>query len=96
VSGQSGGEGILVGALTRYRYLERDQSFLASCPLFADALPHIAHPQIRNRGTIGGNQRGVDQARRGNHGSLTPQTDAEPYPALRCGNRHPGRIKWQV
>jgi aerobic carbon-monoxide dehydrogenase medium subunit len=64
--GQSGGEGILVGALTRYRHLERDRSFLASCPLFADALPHIAHPQIRNRGTIGGNQRGVDQARRGN------------------------------
>jgi CO/xanthine dehydrogenase FAD-binding subunit len=56
------GEGIRVGALTRYRDLERDSRFLASCPLFADALPHIAHPQIRNRGTIGGNLSHADPA----------------------------------
>jgi aerobic carbon-monoxide dehydrogenase medium subunit len=60
--GQSGGNGIRVGALTRYRDLERDSYFLASCPLFADALPHIAHPQIRNRGTIGGNLSHADPA----------------------------------
>jgi len=60
--GQSGGETIRVGAMTRYRALERDQSFLKSCPLFADALPHIAHPQIRNRGTIGGNLSHADPA----------------------------------
>jgi carbon-monoxide dehydrogenase medium subunit len=60
--GRSGGEGIRIGALTRYRSLERDNSFLASCPLFADALPHIAHPQIRNRGTIGGNLSHADPA----------------------------------
>jgi CO/xanthine dehydrogenase FAD-binding subunit len=59
---QPEGEGIRVGALTRYRSLERDSSFLASCPLFADALPHIAHPQIRNRGTIGGNLSHADPA----------------------------------
>jgi carbon-monoxide dehydrogenase medium subunit len=53
---------IRVGALTRYRELERDREFLASCPLFADALPHIAHPQIRNRGTIGGNLSHADPA----------------------------------
>ena len=53
---------IRVGALTRYRDLERDGDFLRCCPLFADALPHIAHPQIRNRGTIGGNLSHADPA----------------------------------
>jgi aerobic carbon-monoxide dehydrogenase medium subunit len=53
---------IRVGALTRYRDLERNGDFLKSCPLFADALPHIAHPQIRNRGTIGGNLSHADPA----------------------------------
>lgn len=56
------GEGIRIGALTRYRDLERDSAFLTACPLFADALPHIAHPQIRNRGTIGGNLSHADPA----------------------------------
>ena len=56
-----GGE-IRLGALTRYRALERDGDFLKACPLFADALPHIAHPQIRNRGTIGGNLSHADPA----------------------------------
>jgi carbon-monoxide dehydrogenase medium subunit len=54
--------GTRVGALTRYRTLERDGGFLNACPLFADALPHIAHPQIRNRGTIGGNLCHADPA----------------------------------
>lgn len=53
---------IRVGALTRYHSLERDSKFLTDCPLFADALPHIAHPQIRNRGTIGGNLSHADPA----------------------------------
>lgn len=59
---RASGEPVRVGALTRYRDLERDSAFLASCPLFADALPHIAHPQIRNRGTIGGNLSHADPA----------------------------------
>jgi CO/xanthine dehydrogenase FAD-binding subunit len=59
---QSEAETIRVGAMTRYRALERDQAFLKTCPLFADALPHIAHPQIRNRGTIGGNLSHADPA----------------------------------
>jgi CO/xanthine dehydrogenase FAD-binding subunit len=53
---------IRVGAMTRHRALERDGDFLKACPLFADALPHIAHPQIRNRGTIGGNLSHADPA----------------------------------
>src|SRR5690349_85212 len=61
VAGPQGDE-IRIGALTRYRALERDAGFLQACPLFADALPHIAHPQIRNRGTIGGNLAHADPA----------------------------------
>lgn len=59
---RSGPGQVRVGALTRYRALERDGEFLRACPLFADALPHIAHPQIRNRGTIGGNLSHADPA----------------------------------
>ncbi|MGA7806279.1 FAD binding domain-containing protein [Bradyrhizobium sp.] len=59
---RAAGKGVSVGALTRYRALENDRDFLNACPLFADALPHIAHPQIRNRGTIGGNLSHADPA----------------------------------
>lgn len=51
-----------IGAVTRYRALERDAAFAGAFPLIAEALPHIAHPQIRNRGTIGGNLSHADPA----------------------------------
>ena len=54
--------GSRIGALTRYRTLQNDHSLGATFPLFAEALPHIAHPQIRNRGTIGGNLSHADPA----------------------------------
>jgi CO/xanthine dehydrogenase FAD-binding subunit len=56
------GGGARIGALTRYRTLERDSALAARFQLMADALPHIAHPQIRNRGTIGGNLSHADPA----------------------------------
>jgi aerobic carbon-monoxide dehydrogenase medium subunit len=44
-------EGVAVGAMTRQRTLERSDS----CPaLVRDALAHVGHWQIRNRGTVGG------------------------------------------
>src|SRR6202162_122525 len=54
--------GARIGALTRYRTLERDFGFAQMFPWIAEALPHIAHPQIRNRGTIGGNLSHADPA----------------------------------
>ena len=54
--------GARIGALTRYRTLQNDGSLLRGYPLFGEALPHIAHPQIRNRGTIGGNLSHADPA----------------------------------
>jgi carbon-monoxide dehydrogenase medium subunit len=53
---------VRIGALTRYRELERDPATARTLPLIAEALPHIAHPQIRNRGTIGGNLSHADPA----------------------------------
>jgi carbon-monoxide dehydrogenase medium subunit len=43
-----------MGALTRHRRLEVDPLVRAHAPLLAEAAPHIAHPQIRARGTVGG------------------------------------------
>jgi carbon-monoxide dehydrogenase medium subunit len=51
-----------LGPLTRYRALQRDATFAQAFPLISEALPHIAHPQIRNRGTIGGNLSHADPA----------------------------------
>src|ERR1700722_16264878 len=59
---KSGPESLQIGALTRYRDLERDPGTAQDLPLVAEALPHIAHPQIRNRGTIGGNLAHADPA----------------------------------
>jgi carbon-monoxide dehydrogenase medium subunit len=56
------GDHVRIGALTRYRTLERDPTVADRLPLIAEALPHIAHPQIRNRGTIGGNLAHADPA----------------------------------
>jgi carbon-monoxide dehydrogenase medium subunit len=59
---KSGPDSLHIGALTRYRDLERDPATAHDLPLVAEALPHIAHPQIRNRGTIGGNLAHADPA----------------------------------
>jgi CO/xanthine dehydrogenase FAD-binding subunit len=47
-------EGLEVGALTRYRDVERSDIALRICPLLRETIGHIAHRVIRNRGTIGG------------------------------------------
>jgi aerobic carbon-monoxide dehydrogenase medium subunit len=43
-----------IGALTRHVELERSAEIAKLLPLVAAAVPHIAHPAIRNRGTFGG------------------------------------------
>ena len=43
-----------IGALTRHVELERSADIARHLPLLAQAMPHIAHPAIRNRGTFGG------------------------------------------
>jgi CO/xanthine dehydrogenase FAD-binding subunit len=51
-----------IGALTRHRTLERDPLVAEHAPLVAEAVRHVAHPQIRNRGTLGGNLAHADPA----------------------------------
>jgi carbon-monoxide dehydrogenase medium subunit len=45
---------VRIGALTRQVELERSADIARHLPLIAAAMPHIAHPAIRNRGTFGG------------------------------------------
>lgn len=53
---------IEIGALVRHVQAERTREIAEHAPLFARALPHIAHPAIRNRGTIGGSIAFADPA----------------------------------
>jgi carbon-monoxide dehydrogenase medium subunit len=55
--------GILtIGALTRHVDLLKSSEIVAHAPLLADAVTHVAHPAIRNRGTIGGSLAHADPA----------------------------------
>jgi len=51
-----------IGALTRHVTLERSAEIARHAPLIARAMPQIAHPAIRNRGTIGGSLAYADPA----------------------------------
>lgn len=55
-------DGLSIGAMTRQRTLERSPLIGQRTPLLAEAMPYIAHPQIRNRGTIGGSLAHADPA----------------------------------
>jgi carbon-monoxide dehydrogenase medium subunit len=69
INGVSGLDGVSVknrmveiGALTRHVTLERSAEIAKHAPLIARAMPQIAHPAIRNRGTIGGSLAYADPA----------------------------------
>lgn len=53
---------IHIGSMTRQRTLERHPLIAQYAPLLHEAIPYIAHPQIRNRGTIGGSLAHADPA----------------------------------
>jgi carbon-monoxide dehydrogenase medium subunit len=53
---------IRIGAMSRERHVEFDPSIAKHLPLLHEAAPNIAHPQIRNRGTIGGSIVNADPA----------------------------------
>jgi carbon-monoxide dehydrogenase medium subunit len=56
------GGGLRIGAMTRQRAIERDGNLAATAPLLAEAIPWVAHAQIRTRGTIGGSIAHADPA----------------------------------
>jgi carbon-monoxide dehydrogenase medium subunit len=51
-----------IGAMTRQWQLEKDPQVARAAPLLFEAIPHVAHPQIRNRGTLGGSLSHADPA----------------------------------
>src|SRR5471030_616368 len=51
-----------IGALTRHVELARSPEIAAHAPLLAGAIAHVAHPAIRNRGTLGGSLAHADPA----------------------------------
>ena len=50
---RSGGV-VRIGALTRQAVLERSEIVARGWPLLREAVANVAHPAIRNRGTVGG------------------------------------------
>jgi len=56
------GDVVRLGALCRYREIETSDLIAQHVPLLRLAVPHIAHPAIRNRGTIGGSVANADPA----------------------------------
>jgi len=56
------GSQLQIGALTRHAQAERSAEVARHAPLIALAMPHIGHPAIRNRGTVGGSIAFADPA----------------------------------
>jgi aerobic carbon-monoxide dehydrogenase medium subunit len=53
---------VLLGPMTRQRAMETSTALAAACPLLVEAIGHIGHVQIRNRGTVGGSLAHADPA----------------------------------
>ena len=51
-----------IGALCTHAQLEKSEDVKKHLPLLSQAVPHIAHPAIRNRGTLGGSLALADPA----------------------------------
>jgi carbon-monoxide dehydrogenase medium subunit len=59
---REGDTAITVGALTRHRELEASPVIARHLPVLSEAMRHVAHLAIRNRGTIGGSLSHADPA----------------------------------
>ena len=53
---------LTIGALTRHVDVLRSSEVATYVPLLRDATSHVAHPAIRNRGTLGGSLANADPA----------------------------------
>ena len=53
---------VVIGAMTRQRTVETSRSVADSLPLLSEALRHVGHVTLRNRGTIGGSVAHADPA----------------------------------
>jgi aerobic carbon-monoxide dehydrogenase medium subunit len=53
---------VAIGTMTRDSVVEKSAAVIERVPLLGEVMPHIAHPQIRNRGTFGGSIAHADPA----------------------------------
>jgi xanthine dehydrogenase iron-sulfur cluster and FAD-binding subunit A len=74
-----GDDGFRLGALVRWRDIEDDQRLVAAHPLLHAAVAHVAHYQIRNRGTVGGSLAHADR-------SEGPASAAWPFRQIPLGD----------
>lgn len=54
------GTSVLIGARVTHREIERSSVIAERLPILSSAVVHIAHPQIRSRGTFGGSTAHAD------------------------------------
>ena len=57
-----GADGVTLGAMVRWRQILDDARLRTAHPLLVAAVEHVAHYQIRNRGTVGGSIAHADPA----------------------------------
>lgn len=55
-------DGVSLGSRVRWRDIERDARLHIEHPLLCEGIQHVAHYQIRNRGTVGGSIAHADPA----------------------------------
>ena len=55
-------DGVTLGAMVRWRHILDDARLRTAHPLLVAAVEHVAHYQIRNRGTVGGSIAHADPA----------------------------------
>lgn len=55
-------DGVVLGAMVRWRDILEDARLATAHPLLVAAVEHVAHYQIRNRGTVGGSMAHADPA----------------------------------
>jgi carbon-monoxide dehydrogenase medium subunit len=56
------GDTVVIGAMVRQSVAERSPEVALAAPLLAEALGYVAHPPIRNSGTVGGSIAHADPA----------------------------------
>lgn len=79
------GDWLRIGALTRHSEVLTDPLIAKHAPLFREAASHVAHPAIRNKGTLGGSIAHADPA--AEFPAMALATGAELELASRQGSR---------
>jgi len=78
-------QGVTLGAMVRWRDILEDARLRTAHPLLVTAVEHVAHYQIRNRGTVGGSVAHADPA--AEMPGIAVTCDAEIAVAGQAGSR---------